>query len=103
MLADEGAITSPDWREAFDTVPRHLFTPRFFLDADEGGFQAVDSGDPEWLASVYSDRPLVIQLDTDDSAWHRIREAGPTSHCSNARLALTTTVSAPPRRWRKPS
>jgi methyltransferase of ATP-grasp peptide maturase system len=77
MLAEEGAITSPDWREAFATVPRHLFTPRFFLDADEGGFQAVDSGDPEWLASVYSDQTLVTQLDGDDSAWHRIREAGP--------------------------
>ena len=78
-LADEGAITSPDLREAFATVPRHLFTPRFFLDADEGGYRAVDSGDPEWLAWVYSDRTLVTQLDADDSAWHRIREAGPTS------------------------
>jgi methyltransferase of ATP-grasp peptide maturase system len=77
-LADEGAITSPDWREAFGTVPRHLFTPRFFLHADEGGYRAVDSGDPEWLAWVYSDRTLVTQLDADDSAWHRIREAGPT-------------------------
>lgn len=78
-LADEGAITSPEWREAFGTVPRHLFTPRFFLHADEGGYRAVDFGDPEWLASVYSDRTLVTQLDGDDAAWHRIREAGPTS------------------------
>jgi methyltransferase of ATP-grasp peptide maturase system len=78
-LADEGAITSPHWREAFATVPRHLFTPRFFLHADDGGFQAVDSGDPEWLAAVYSDRTLVTQLDADDSAWHRTRETGPTS------------------------
>ena len=46
-LANEGAITSPDWREAFATVPRHLFTPRFFLHADEGGYRAVDSNDPE--------------------------------------------------------
>jgi protein-L-isoaspartate O-methyltransferase len=77
-LTDEGAITSPEWREAFGTVPRHLFTPRFFLHADEGGYRAVDSGDPEWLAAVYSDRTLVTQLDGDDTAWHRIREAGPT-------------------------
>ncbi len=75
-LADEDATTSPDWREAFATVPRHLFTPRFFLDADEGGYRAVDSGDPEWLASVYSDSTLVTQLDADGSAWHRIRKAG---------------------------
>ncbi|MGH3719803.1 MAG: ATP-grasp peptide maturase system methyltransferase [Pseudonocardiaceae bacterium] len=77
-LADEGAITSPGWREAFGTVSRHLFTPRFFLHADEGGYRAVDSTDPEWLAAVYSDRTLVTQLDGDDSAWHRIRQAGPT-------------------------
>ncbi len=77
-LADEGAITSPDWQEAFSTVPRHLFTPRFFLHADKGGYRAVNSDDPEWLASVYSDRTLVTQLDADDSAWNRIREAGPT-------------------------
>ncbi len=77
-LADESAITSPEWREAFSTVPRHLFTPRFFLHADKGGYRAVNSGDPEWLASVYSDRTLVTQLDADDSAWYRIREAGPT-------------------------
>jgi protein-L-isoaspartate(D-aspartate) O-methyltransferase len=76
-LADEGAITCPHWREAFATVPRHLFTPRFFLHADQGGYRAVDSSDPEWLALVYSDRTLVTQLDGDDSAWHRIRKAGP--------------------------
>jgi hypothetical protein len=76
-LADEGAITSPRWRKAFAMVPRHLFTPRFFLHADEGGYRAVDSGDPEWLALVYSDRTLVTQLDGDDSARHRIRKAGP--------------------------
>ncbi|MGH3826252.1 MAG: methyltransferase domain-containing protein, partial [Pseudonocardiaceae bacterium] len=77
-LADEGAITSPDWREAFAAVPRHLFTPRFFLHAEEGGYRAVHSTDPEWLACVYSDRTLVTQLDADDSAWRRIRQAGPT-------------------------
>lgn len=46
-LADEGAITSPHWREAFAAVPRHLFTPRFFLHAGQGGYRAVDSSDPE--------------------------------------------------------
>lgn len=59
-------------------MPRHLFTPRFFLHADNGGYRAVDSTDPEWLASVYSDRTLVTQLNADDSAWYRIRAAGPT-------------------------
>lgn len=78
-LAAEGAITSAHWRHAFSMVPRHLFTPRFFLHADNGGYRAVDSADPEWLAAVYSDCTLVTQLDADDSAWHRIRRAGPIS------------------------
>ncbi|MGH3885109.1 MAG: methyltransferase domain-containing protein [Pseudonocardiaceae bacterium] len=72
-LADEleahGHLTDPRWRSALETVPRHVFVPRFY----DGDHQLVDGADPAqhdcWLSAVYSDIPLVTQItrvpDTD--------------------------------------
>jgi len=72
-LADElearGDLTDPRWRVAIESVPRHVFVPRFY-DEDR---KLLDGADPEqhdrWLSAVYLNTPLVTQLirvpDTD--------------------------------------
>jgi protein-L-isoaspartate(D-aspartate) O-methyltransferase len=58
-LADDGAVNTPAWRAAFESVPRHVFVPCFY---GPGG-KRIAAGDPdtreEWLAGVYSDRSLI--------------------------------------------
>ena len=71
-----GAITDPAWADAFRQVPRHVFVPRFFL-PDADGWAAMGHSDPGWLATVYSDRVLVTQLDDDPGMWHAARRTGP--------------------------
>lgn len=72
MLADElaasGALRNPEWRTAFERVPRHLFVPRFYEQAqnDTNAWTAVDGTDPArrgaWLDAVYSDDVLITQV-----------------------------------------
>ncbi|MFD8500276.1 methyltransferase domain-containing protein [Amycolatopsis sp. NPDC059657] len=75
-LREDGALTDPRWAAAFRTVPRHLFLPRFFVTQGEN-WDAMDEGDPGWLARCYADEVLVTQLDDDSSLWHKARETGP--------------------------
>ncbi|MPZ85242.1 MAG: methyltransferase domain-containing protein [Actinophytocola sp.] len=90
-LPEGGAPLSPEWRDAFATVAREAFVPRFFLHKPGGGMRAVDSGDEDWLSSVYSDLTLVTQLNGDDTAWDTARGNGgvtgsPTSSSSQPTL-----------------
>jgi methyltransferase of ATP-grasp peptide maturase system len=82
----DGALSDPDWIDAFRQVPRHAFVPRFFV--PEGrAWAAVGHQDPGWLAAAYSDRVLVTQLDDDPAAWHTARRTGPlrgTPTCSSS-------------------
>ncbi|WP_216206486.1 ATP-grasp peptide maturase system methyltransferase [Amycolatopsis aidingensis] len=75
-LPEGDATLGPEWKDAFATVPREIFVPRFFLHKAGGGRRAVDATDEDWLPAVYSDRTLVTQLDGDDSAWDRARHTG---------------------------
>lgn len=63
-LADElttAGVLAPQWRPAFEEVPRHAFVPRFYADDS-----IVDGADPAqqdgWLDAVYRDESLVTQL-----------------------------------------
>jgi methyltransferase of ATP-grasp peptide maturase system len=71
-LVEQDVLHDAHWAEAFRSVPRHVFLPRFFLPAD-GGWTAMDSGDPGWLEQVYSPEVLVTQLDDDPSRWDEAR------------------------------
>ncbi|MFF5262125.1 methyltransferase domain-containing protein [Actinomadura viridis] len=68
-LVDEltAAGTLPDqWRTAFLAMARHRFVPSIiWVDADEGGFvpQCRDDDPLVWLETVYSDKPIVTQVD----------------------------------------
>jgi methyltransferase of ATP-grasp peptide maturase system len=76
-LVDKGSITSPEWRAAFEAVPRHVFVPKFFLHAESGGMRAVSATDDDWLDCAYRDVTLVTQLDGNDARWDEVRACGP--------------------------
>jgi len=67
-LEARAALRSPRWARAFRTVPRDVFTPRIFIDPGHtGSYELLDGTQPgrhwQWLELVYSDEPLVTQLD----------------------------------------
>jgi len=63
-LVEKGAIRTPWVRDAFGSVPREVFVPRFHKRSSEEDVW-VDGTDPEqyteWLSGVYDDVPLVTQ------------------------------------------
>jgi len=66
-LTAAGALRTSRWITAFETVPRHLFVPRFFADpAHAASWELVDGTAPgqreRWLELVYRDTALVTQL-----------------------------------------
>ncbi len=69
QLADSGELRSPEWRQAFLAVRRHVFVPRYWHDEEPGAFPArwrmVDNATRdhhEWLDAVYSNRTLATDL-----------------------------------------
>ncbi|WP_233510122.1 methyltransferase domain-containing protein [Actinomadura craniellae] len=66
LLTASGHLTDPRWREALHAVPRHLFAPPVaWVGSADGPDRRVDRADDEvaWLDAVYSDTPIVTQLD----------------------------------------
>ncbi|MEU9691572.1 methyltransferase domain-containing protein [Amycolatopsis japonica] len=61
-LADEGVLRSPEWRDAIETVPRHVFVPRFHTQRPDGRWSETGTGSPEWLDQVYRNQPLITAL-----------------------------------------
>ncbi|MER6916779.1 methyltransferase domain-containing protein [Streptomyces sp. NPDC000594] len=61
-LTDAGDLTDPDWRRAFEEVPRHVFVPYFYAPSGERV-----SGDERWFTAVHEDRSLVTHR-TDGAA-----------------------------------
>ncbi|GAA4997960.1 methyltransferase domain-containing protein [Streptomyces siamensis] len=57
----------PVWREAFETVPRHLFVPYYYVGV-LGGFERVWGEDPDprsrerWVRGAYADAPLATRV-----------------------------------------
>ncbi|MFJ5122350.1 protein-L-isoaspartate(D-aspartate) O-methyltransferase [Kitasatospora sp. NPDC088548] len=78
-LEASGALT-PDWRQAFLDVGRHLFLPDVFWASTGDGYERCDRAEsPErWLELAYSDVAIVTQW--DDGADSGQRE--PTSSVS---------------------
>ncbi len=77
-VSDAGKLRSPQWRQAFLAVRRHVFVPRFWHDEESGTFPArwrmVDGATRdhlEWLDAVYSDRTLATDLTAapGDEGW----------------------------------
>ncbi len=72
-LTDSGQLPD-EWRDAFRSVPRHVFVPRFYeQDPRTGHWQAIDGANPadagSWLDAVYSDRTLITALVDEHGPW----------------------------------
>ncbi|QVQ50104.1 ATP-grasp peptide maturase system methyltransferase [Spiractinospora alimapuensis] len=84
-LVDEGYVLDPAWRAAFEVVPRHVFTPGFYLRSDEisEGMPVwepvTEAIDPKrWVTAAYSNKTLITQLDGVEEDWEapRVRHGG---------------------------
>ncbi|TPQ15822.1 methyltransferase domain-containing protein [Streptomyces sporangiiformans] len=57
----------PVWREAFASVPRHLFVPYYYVGAEDG-YERLWGEDPDprrrerWLRGAYADSPLATRV-----------------------------------------
>jgi protein-L-isoaspartate O-methyltransferase len=62
-------LLSPEWDAAVRGTPRHVFVPSYVEQCRDGSWRTVSEADPEthdeWLAAVYSDRPLITALRTN--------------------------------------
>jgi methyltransferase of ATP-grasp peptide maturase system len=61
-LAGNGVLHDPAWRAAFESVPRHVFVPRFYRQQPDGKWLESTAADDGWLDAVYSDEALVTAL-----------------------------------------
>ncbi len=90
QLAGKGAIPS-DWREPFAKVARHEFIPDrvWILDEQADGFRPLNrADDPDaWWRHVYSDEPVVTQVDNGDTPDGELGDT-PTSSASMPSLVL---------------
>lgn len=55
-------LDDPAWRAAFESVPRHVFVPRFYRQRADGEWAETTAGDDGWLPAVYADEPLTTAL-----------------------------------------
>ncbi|MGW9364775.1 ATP-grasp peptide maturase system methyltransferase [Streptomyces albidoflavus] len=94
-LAQSGALHTPAWRQAVESVPREAFLhPGVFLPEPRGRWAPVladRTPGPEWARLAYSDRSLVTQLDgslTPDQATTEPVPGVPTSSSTEPALVL---------------
>ncbi|CAI4168007.1 MULTISPECIES: ATP-grasp peptide maturase system methyltransferase [Streptomyces] len=95
-LAQSGALRTPAWRQAVESVPREAFLhPGVFLPEPRGRWRPVLAGrtpEAEWARLAYSDQSLVTQLDgslTPDQATTPEPVPGvPTSSSTEPALVL---------------
>lgn len=69
-LVAGGDLRSPEWRDAFGRVPRHLFIPVIYRQLPQAGrYERIDGSRPEraeeWLRLVYSDDTHTVQINGD--------------------------------------
>lgn len=63
-LVEQGELTDSLWIDAFSSVPRHHFVPRFLMPVGEDMREMTCMGHEEtWLKLVYQDEPLVLAVD----------------------------------------
>ncbi len=71
-LHKEGALP-PKWEAAFAAVDRGAFVPhRAWFDDENGIPRPIEYGTEEWTHAVYSDEPVVTQLDEGRVSWPEV-------------------------------
>ncbi|WP_410659568.1 methyltransferase domain-containing protein [Amycolatopsis sp. lyj-112] len=63
-IATDGVLRSPQWRAALETIPRHVFVPRFYTQQPDGHWSETGHDSPDWLDQVYRNQPLITALAT---------------------------------------
>ncbi|MFF3159248.1 ATP-grasp peptide maturase system methyltransferase [Streptomyces sp. NPDC057910] len=105
VLAADGVLADPAWRQAVEAVPRHRFVPGFYLPADERDGQGLTVWEPvtaeldygRWLAAAYSDTTLITQFDGEEPDWKQpaVRHGGaPTSSSTLPSLVVRMWADA---------
>ncbi|MFE4367843.1 methyltransferase domain-containing protein [Streptomyces sp. NPDC056835] len=67
QLTASEALRSERWIDAFASVPRHVFVPRFTVRV-QGSLHEYDQADPGWLTAAYRDASLLTQFDASGTA-----------------------------------
>lgn len=89
-LVATGTVRDSRWLAAFRDVRRGPFVPHYFTQTPErSGWVLVESPDPQWAAGVYSNQPLITQLNGDDTLTETARQGQPVHGVS------TSSSSAP--------
>lgn len=79
-LAAGGTLSDPAWIAAFHDIDRGAFVPHYFVQTPErSGWVLVDSSSPQWSTGVYSNQPLITQLDGDDQLTETARRGVPVT------------------------
>jgi methyltransferase of ATP-grasp peptide maturase system len=61
-LAAAGVLGDAAWWTAVESVPRHVFVPRFYVQQPGGSWLETSAASEGWLDAVYDDAPLVTLL-----------------------------------------
>ncbi len=89
-LTVTGAVRDPRWLAAFRDISRGPFVPYYFAQTPEhSGWVLMQSPTPRWMAGVYSNQPLITQLNGDDTLTETARQGRPVNGVS------TSSSSAP--------
>ncbi len=89
-LVANGTVRDSRWLAAFHDVHRGSFVPHYFTQTPErSGWVLVESSNPQWAAGVYSNQPLITQLNGDDALTEIARQGQPVNGVS------TSSSSAP--------
>jgi methyltransferase of ATP-grasp peptide maturase system len=102
QLALDGLLSDPGWREAVAEIPRHWFTPGFYLDSGKTTDQGLtvwdavtaESDPGRWLPAIYSDQSLITQINEDEADW-----ADPRPRTGGAATSSSTLPSLVLRMW----
>ncbi|MGH4013895.1 MAG: ATP-grasp peptide maturase system methyltransferase [Pseudonocardiaceae bacterium] len=89
-LKASGAMRDQKLLAAFRDIPRGPFVPYYFTQTpDHSGWVLVEHPDPQWAEEVYSNKPLITQLNGDDTLTEAAREGQTVNGVS------TSSSSAP--------
>ena len=84
-LAASGDVSDPEWLTAFHDVPRGPFVPYYFTQTPElSGWVLAESPSPQWAEGVYSNQPLITQLNGDDTLTETARQGQPVTGVSTS-------------------
>ncbi|MBV8542411.1 MAG: ATP-grasp peptide maturase system methyltransferase [Pseudonocardiales bacterium] len=84
-LAASGDVSDPEWLTAFREIPRGPFVPYYFTQIPElSSWVLVESSSPTWAEGVYSNHPLITQLNGDDTRTETARRGQPVTGVSTS-------------------